>query len=405
MARFLLAWELGGGMGHVMRLAPIAHALHAQGHALHLVLRDLSGADAALGDLAASPRVTLWQAPMWLPQLRGLPAPAVYAELLFRAGYLDAVRLLALVRAWQALLDAIAPDLLLADHAPTALLAARGRPLRRAVLCNGFFLPPAVQPMPPFREWERNDTARLAQSEARALVTCNAVMAATGGPPLSALHDLLAADAQFLLTWPELDHYGAGPQGRPGGHYWGALAARDHGLPALWPEGDGEPLFAYLKADYPAIDAVLQQLAAAPSRTLAHVPGLDAAQRLRHTSAQLRFSDAAVSMVSAMAQARAVLCHAGAGSVAAALQAGLPLLMLPTQAEQMLSARRVAACGAGQWLLQADAGPRLLPVLARVLGDPALRQRTQALAARHPPARDGNVALRVAERCIALASA
>lgn len=198
MARFLLAWELGGGMGHVMRLAPIAHALHAQGHALHLVLRDLSGADAALGDLASSPRVTLWQAPMWLPQLRGLPAPAVYAELLFRAGYLDATRLLSLVRAWQALLDAIAPDLLLADHAPTAL-----------------------------------------------------------------------------------------------------LAARDHGLPALWPEGDGEPLFAYLKADYPAIDAVLQQLAAAPCRTLAHVPGLDAAQRLRHTSAQLRFSDAAVSMVSA----------------------------------------------------------------------------------------------------------
>lgn len=292
-------------MGHVMRLALIAPALHAQGHVLHLVLRDLSGADAALGDLAA------------------------------------------------------------------------------------------VQPMPPFREWERSDVARLAQSEARALATCNAVMAATGGPPLSALHDLLAADEQFLLTWPELDHDGAGLQGRAGGHYWGALAARDQGLPAVWPEGGGEPLFAYLKADYPAIDVVLQQLAAAPCRTLAHVPGLGAAQRQRFTSAQLRFSDGAVSMVSAMAQAWAVLCHAGAGSVAAALQAGLPVLMLPTQAEQMLSARRVAGCGAGQWLLEADVGPRLLPALAPVLGDPALRQRAQALAARHSPAHYGNVAQRV----------
>lgn len=406
MARFLVAWELGGGMGHLMRLAPVVRALHARGHELHLVLRDLSGVDAALPDLAGQPRLQLWQAPIWLAALRGMPAPACYAELLFRAGYLDARRLLALVRGWHILLTAIAPDLLLADHAPTALLAARGlrgRPIRRALLCNGFFVPPALQPMPGFREWAPADAGRLQASEARALASCNAVLAAADAPPLQALHALLAADEQFLITWPELDHYGAG-HGRPGQRYWGALPASRTGVAANWPAGDGDRLFAYLKGDYAALDPVLRQLAAAPWRTLAHVTGLGAAQRQQHAGARLRLSDGAVAMADAMAQADAVLCHGGAGTVGAALQAGLPLLLLPTQAEQMLTARRVAATGAGAWLDEGDAGTRLQPALARLLGDPAARRRAQALAARHADLGGGDLAQRLAERCIALAN-
>lgn len=405
MARFLVAWELGGGMGHLMRLAPLVRALHSRGHELHLVLRDLSGVDAALADLAGQARLQLWQAPVWLPALRGLPAPASYAELLFRAGYLDARRLLALVHGWHSLLAAVAPDLLLVDHAPTALLAARraqGRPLKRALLCNGFYLPPAVQPMPGFREWAPVDAARLQGSEARALASCNAVLAAGGAPPMQALHELLAADERFLMTWPELDHYGAG-QGRPGQRYWGAMPASRTGTAANWPDGDGDKLFAYLKGDYAALDPVLRQLAAAPWRTLAHVPGLGAAQRQQHAGKGLHFSDGAVAMADAMAQASAVLCHGGAGTVAAALQAGLPLLLLPTQAEQMLTARRVAATGAGAWLAGADAGARLQPALARLMGEPSARGRARALAARHADIAGGDLVQQLAERCIALA--
>ena len=84
------------------------------------------------------------------------------------------------MQAWRSLFDAIAPDLLLADHAPTALLAARGRPgLRRALIGSGFFQPPAQQPLPSLREWERVPAQRLAQSETRVLDTCNAVLAAS----------------------------------------------------------------------------------------------------------------------------------------------------------------------------------------------------------------------------------
>jgi len=407
-----MAWELGGGMGHVVPLSQIAQPLLARGHEVHFVLRDLSGVAAALGPVLSSPGVHLWQAPVWMPQLSGLPPPVSYAELLFRAGYLDATRLAPLVQAWHSLLRAVAPTLLLADHAPTALLAARGLALRRAVLGTGFFQPPAIQPMPAFREWEAVDPARLAQSEARALAVCNAVLAQRGQPTMSALHELVAADEQFLLTWPELDHYSPGPAGRAGApgssaakvHYWGALAPRDRGVPAVWPPGDGPPVLAYLKSDYAALEAVLAQLALAPCRTLAYVPGLTPAQRQRFANARLAFADGAIAMDSAMAQARAVVCNAGSGTVCTSLQAGVPVLMLPMHAEQLLFARRVVRSGVGGVLMDADAGPKLRPTLARVLDDPGLRARAQALAQLHSAARYGDVAERVAARCEALAT-
>ena len=127
MACFLLAWELGGGMGHVVPLAQVAEPLVQRGHEVHFVLRDLAVARAGLGALASAPRVRLWQAPVWQMPYQA-PQPSVsYAELLFHAGYLDAGRLQGLVQGWQSLLDAIAPDLLLADHAPTALQVASAR--------------------------------------------------------------------------------------------------------------------------------------------------------------------------------------------------------------------------------------------------------------------------------------
>jgi UDP:flavonoid glycosyltransferase YjiC (YdhE family) len=85
------------------------------------------------------------------------------------------------------------------------------------------------------------------------------------------------------------------------------------------------------------------------------------------------------------------------------LQAGVPVLMLPMHAEQLLFARRVVRSGAGGYLMEADAGPKLLPTLQRLLQDPSLRACAQALAAVHSTARYGDVAQRVADRCEALA--
>ncbi|MBT9492183.1 MAG: hypothetical protein IV107_07490 [Paucibacter sp.] len=413
MARILMAWELGGGMGHVVPLSQLAQVLIDRGHQVDFVLRDLAGACDGLGALAKHPRVRLWQAPIWTAQLQGVAPPISYAELLFHAGYLDARRLLSLVQAWRNLFDAIQPQLLLADHAPTAMLAARTMgtmSMATAVIGTGFFIPPALAPLPSFREWERVDPARLVQTEARALATCNALLGQFEAAPLAALHQLVAADQQFLLTWPELDHYGS--SGRQHAQYWGPLPAREQGGAALWPAStapESRPrLFAYLKGEYGGVERVLQCLRAGPWLSLVHVTGLRPDMRQRFTHANLAFSDGPVAMAEALGQAQAVLCHAGSGTVCTALQAGVPVLMLPMHAEQLLFARRVSAARAGLYVLEADLAKQLPAAMQQVMVAGELRSGAQALAARHgatPAAEVGGVCVRLALRCEALLAA
>lgn len=402
MARFLLAWERGGGLGHAMTLARIAAPLCAAGHEVHVALRDLSLVPAAFGPLAHDGGMRLWQAPLWQAAAHGLPPPASYPELLFHAGYLEPARLAPLAQGWRSLLDAVRPAVLLADHAPTALLAARGRPGLRRVLCgNGFFMPPQVAPMPAFRDWEPVAPARLAASEARVLQTCNAVLHGLGAPPLPALHTLLDADLEALLSWPALDPYGPrAPQPRhlPLGPLLPAPAAAP--APA-WPDGTGPRVFAYLKPELPGLDGVLQRLRDGPWRTLACVPGLPAAQRERLASPQLGFATPSLALAPAVAAAAVVLCHGGSGVAMEALAAGVPLVMLPMQAEQLVFARRVEAAGAGLGQVAADPGAALPALLDAALADDGLRAAAARLRASVPP---GDAAAALAARCIALAT-
>lgn len=402
MARFLLAWELGGGLGHATPLAQLAQPLLAAGHEVQLVLRDLSVLGPAFGPLAVHPRLQAWQSPVWQLPLAGQLPPATYAELLLHAGYLDAARLQGLAQAWRTLLQALQPDLLVADHAPTALLAARGLPMRRLLAGTGFFVPPQRQPMPPFREWTPIAPHRVRAAEERALATCNQLLSSWGESPLAALHELLAADARCLLTWPALDAYAAAREGEPTTHYLGPLPGRDQGALPDWPAGGFGRVLAYLRPEPAATEAALSVLQAGPWSTVACVPGLAASLKQRHASAHLQLADMPLNMARLAAQADAVLCHAGAGTVHAALLQGRPLVMLPMQAEQLLTARRVQAAGAGALLLEGEVPAQLPALLHAAVADGPMRQAAARFAQQAVAQPDAAQAL--AQRCIALAS-
>jgi UDP:flavonoid glycosyltransferase YjiC (YdhE family) len=402
MKRFLFAWELGGGLGHSVPLSQLSRPLLDAGHEVHVALRDLSTSHAAFGDLAAHPRLRLWQAPIWTASLRGLPETATYAELLFRAGFLDDRRLLGLVRGWRSLMESVRPDLLLVDHAPTALLASRGLGIPRAAIGTGFFLPPAVAPIPAFREWETVDPARVRQSEDRAIATANLVLAALGEAPIGRLHQLVETDEDFLLTWPELDHYRHRPP-KPGARYWGPLPTADQGTAPSWPAGEAPRVFAYLKADYAAIEAALDALKTAPLRTVAYVPGLPKALVQRFASPHLAFAPGPVDMRDVCTQADAVVCNAGSGTVCTVLRAGIPVALLPMHAEQLLFSRRVAETGAGILVTETEARQKLAKQVLRLVREAGWRDSARAVAQNHAAYAGRDVALAVTARCIALA--
>ncbi len=77
-----------------------------------------------------------------------------------------------------------------------------------------------------------------------------------------------------------------------------------------------------------------------------------------------------------------VVCHGGSGTTLAAVAAGLPMLVLPQEANQFWNADRTAALGAGRSLRPDEATADAIEgVVAELLRDSSYRSRARLLAA------------------------
>ncbi|NVM78296.1 UDP:flavonoid glycosyltransferase YjiC (YdhE family) [Duganella sp. SG902] len=391
MSHIHLCWELGGGLGHAGRLKMLAQALLARGHRVTMSLRDLMQSHALLADLD----VPKLQAPVWLHDAVGLPPSGNLAEILFNCGYLEPSALRGMVAGWRDLYTVLRPDLVVGDFAPTALLAARSMGLRCAAIGNGFYMPPAGQPLP---AWREAPAGRLANSEARMLATANAVLTGLGAPPYAQAAQAFLGDMSLLCTWPELDHV----EGRADAHWFGPSFVTQGGLAPRWPEGDGPKVLAYLKGAHAGQAPALAALAAEGCRVLAYVPEVAAGARPPVISERILYAEAPVALPQALAEADLCACHAGDATLAQALLAGVPLLMLPSHTEQFLSARRVAMAGAGYnaALLTPESDWR--PVVRSLLNDPCYRAAARDFAARHQGFRQQEMNQAMARRLEAL---
>jgi UDP:flavonoid glycosyltransferase YjiC (YdhE family) len=394
MARILFVWELGGGLGHMSAILPAALEMQRRGHELAFALRDLSSAERLLGRHG----FTLLQAPLWLAPVRGLPDPATYPEILLRSGFLDPLGLAGVVKAWRSIFAWIRPDLLLIDHAPSALLASRGLGIRGALTGNGFFVPPPLSPIPPFRVWDRVPAQRVAHSEDAALRCANEVLAGLGAPALPRLCDLFAVQENFLRCWPEFDHY-ARPEETV---YWGPDILLDEGADAHWPaaaSNEDKKIFAYLKADYVQIEAVLDALKTAPARTLVYAGRLPPALQKKYECAHLAFAPAPVRMRQVREQADLVICHAGGATVCAALQAGKPALCLPIHAEGRITAENAARLGASLCLSPQQASGDFKKAIKRLLSEALFTEQARQFALRYASYDVNAKAHEIAARC------
>lgn len=341
MARIAFAWELGGSIGHLLSCAGLARALHARGHSIGLFVRELR----SLPLVPEAAGYDVFQAPVSPREGAGAPHPVSYAEILLGTSWRDARELGALLRGWRALLGAWKTDLVVADFAPTALLAARSLGVRRVTYGNGFFNPPALSPLPPFRVDAPVDAARVAATDAAALAHANAALEALGAPRIARLCDAFAGDEDFLCTFPELDHYAT----RPPSVYWGPRLRTDLGNPMDWPEGPGKRVLVYVQRAMPQLDALIDALAGGPHTVVAYIPGLDAARRARLAGRTRIVIDRPIRLDLALSRCDLLVCHGGeiAGG---ALACGVPVLLFPQHYEQYLTARRLEQVGAGGWI-------------------------------------------------------
>jgi UDP:flavonoid glycosyltransferase YjiC (YdhE family) len=374
VARIAFAWELGSAFGHAIGCASLAQPLHAHGHEIAFMFREL----AQLAYLPEAEAYALFQAPRYRREGEAATSPASYTEILLGSGYRDADTLAGLLGAWRSLLSHWRADLVVADSAPTALLAARSMGLRRVTYGNGFSIPPRLDPLPAFRFDEPVEHARLVAADRQVLTNINVALARFGAAPLARLADLFAADEQFLCTFPQLDHYGM----RGASGYWGPRSRLDKGLHRDWPEGGAKRVFVYLTNACVQLDALIACLAASPHRVIAFVPNLDAVQRDRLAGRGRLVLDRHARLDSLLQQCDLMITHGGE-LAAGGLTRGVPQLCLPMHYEHYVTARRIEQLGAGAWL-PLNAGPaQVAETVAHVLANPRLALAARAFSQQH----------------------
>ena len=374
MATILLTWELGGGLGHMMGLRPVADELSRRGHQVVAILRDLSAAHQVFADT----NVRILQAPFKHERLRFIEPTCTFAQILHNIGYADAGELGTMSQAWRQIFEWLKPDLIMCDHSPTALLASRGIAMRRTLIGQGFAFPPDVTPLPNLRTWLRPDPMLLQAHETRVLISINAVLSRWGQPPLERITQLYhPVNDNFLLTYSELDVYPRPDEIR----YWGALPVGGIGQLPDWPPGDGSRIFAYLKP-FAALPHLLDALSRLPNPVLVYGDAISMQLRERFARSNVRFATGAVDMPRTAATCDLAILNATHATTVTMLLAGKPILQIPIYLEQALNALASVRLGAALSALPSNP-QQVVGGLQTMLADGKYAAAARAFAARH----------------------
>jgi UDP:flavonoid glycosyltransferase YjiC (YdhE family) len=392
MASILYAWEFGAGLGHMGVFLPLARELREAGHEVHWMVTQ----PAVVGDFLANEGFT-WIAAPTMPEVGRSGPPLTYADILLRFGYADPRTLFGLVGGWREAMRLTGSRLVLADHAPTALLAARTLAIPVMLFSNGFTAPPRCSPLPNMRPWADVSEQTLGQLDRAALTSINAVLARHDCAQMQHLAELFDVAEEALVTFPELDHYG----GRGPTRYWGSLPSAGTGRPVTWPVTAGRRIFAYLRAESPHHEAVLAALQALGRATAIYFPNMPSALAARYSAAHMTYLDQPADIEQMTQEADLAITYASLATTTAFLLAGKPLLMLPGHLEQFMVARRVEEMGAGR-LVNPEMPPGdLRGVLADLIENPSWRANAAAFAAKYAAfdqqAVIGNLVRRIAE--------
>jgi hypothetical protein len=370
MARILYTWELGNGLGHTHLLAQLARHPRLAAHQALFALphRDPSGAYLDAIGLAHV------QAPLFqqVPARNDAPGfrAGSFADVLALHGYADARTLRAQVDAWRRLLDDAAADVVIADFAPTLMLAARGRV---PVIAAGtpFGLPPAhldAFPALPVLHDGQPPTPTMPQARLHEIV---ATALADDEAPASSLPGWFRAEARIPLVFPLLDPY---REMRPEPAAGPARDAR-----ATLPPAHDARVFAYLADEYPALDTVLDALEALHVPVDVYVRGDTSAARASLSGRRLDRLPMPFDLDAALARASLVVHHGAIGIAQDALAAGRPQLVLPFHLENTLTAMRLLRAGVALGVGHRE-GAALPRMLQQALGDGGLATRAQAMA-------------------------
>lgn len=374
MARIIYCWEVGEGFGHLLPFKPLFKALRDRGHEVLFLLKDLSNAEKVFFDLPAS----YTQCPKRSMPVGRLSIPRSYRDVLINQGFLEGEPLLARVKGWLTLFEMWRPDLLIFNHCPTGLLAARLYPARRMHLGCGFYVPPRQEPWPQYFAGAMAATDQQVAAESLTLLTAiNRILKELGGEKLSELAQFFGDTETCFTTFKELDHY---PEREPV-NYVGIMPPPPGGEAVVWPEGPGRKVFAYLKPKG-RVEELLRALRELALPTLVVGPDFPEPLIQRFASPQLGFSRQMLDLAQVGRECDLAITNGNHDTAANLLLAGKPLLSFAIHVENFLVGEAVKRLGAGV-TVKASGNEPITPALQELLADEKYFKNAESFAERH----------------------
>lgn len=369
MGRVLLVWEQGSNYGLLAPLRAIARELRERGHERIFAVRDLR----ATADMLGPGLGEIYQAPLVLAEQYVKPL-LNYASLIYTQGFQHPAELAMLIRAWLTLMRKLDCSLVVANHSPIALIAAKLLGIPSCHIGTGFTLPPRMSPFPSMRPDEAVPEASLREHDQRALAVLNIALERLGYAPYADLQEIFRGHHNALLTYPEMDHYEVSRE-----DVYLGVPDFAFGEAPTWPSSYGPRLFAYLRPT-PRLDAVLETIKASHTAALIKVSGMQVDALRPYLRRGLTFSGRSIDFKQAAQECDVFVNYGAHGTACEFLLAGKPGLLLPDHRERQLVARRAVGMGAA---LEPERDEDLPGALRRLIEDPGPRAAAQAFAQRY----------------------
>lgn len=371
MANIVCIWELGANLGHLGNFKHIALKGLAAGHNVWLVARDLANVHEVFENIP----VRVLQAPAQrrspLAKLEDIQS---FSELIANSCYRNSRDLLTYLSAWKSIFDLTKPDLVFYDHSPLALAASWGFSFKKALVGNGFTLPPLRTPLlGVFPDLNRIQvTTKLEASEAKLLKDISECFERLNYPPVRQLADIYRqADHVVRLTIPELDHFFERPIG-PYVGVWPSFGCAK----AKWNDTKTYKVFAYLQ-NFKGLPRLLEQLASSDIEVLVYCSALSSEEKKQLSSTCISFIADPVDLFQVAESAHFGITHGNHDTTVQLSLLGLPLMTIPRHQEQFFLAVKHRELGLGEVALQDQSS--FSTEITKMINNTAYRKRALAL--------------------------
>lgn len=374
MRKILFCWELGEDYGHLGKILALTNEFTDRSIEFYVALKDLSSASKI--DWPAN--VTFIQAPIWLRSNKLAPKASSYAEILLYKGYDSYRHLKMLTDAWSIIFDLISPDVILFDYSPSALLAASNLSTPKVIISNPYLTPTPGRSTINLMPSANFDEIKAIEIHQWVINVINSVRHDYRACPIEAIGDLFIADAIFLSGFSETDYFGAY---RSNVTYCGAALATSIGTQdPRWKPGFSKKSIAYLKHRDPRSSIILQILASMQARTLCFYSESKLEDIKEFSDSSLIVSNIPFNLTDAYGEAGAIICHGGQGVVNEALNRGIPLILVPTQAEQYFIAEKIKTMGVGIIINKSDTPMEIENKISNFFSNPLFHEKAKFLA-------------------------